>query len=62
MIYGSAMVWNVAKYSCQAKIVFLYTTDICLLEVHCFLKVEMKYLQTRLYETKKSLGTPIFGF
>ena len=62
MIYGSAMVWNAAKYSCQAKIVFLYTTHICLLEVHCFLKVEMKYLQTRLYETKKSLGTPVFGF
>ena len=62
MIYGSEMVWNVGKYSCQAKIVFLYTTDICLLEVHCFLKVEMKYLQTRLYETKKSLGTPVFGF
>ena len=63
MIYSSAMVLNVGKYSyqaksvstsCQANIVFLYTTNICLLEVHCFLKVEMKYLQTRFYETKKS--------
>ena len=71
MIYSSAMVLNVGKYSCQAKsvstscqanIVFLYTTNICLLEVHYFLKVEMKYFQTRLYETKKSLGAPIFGF
>ena len=62
MIYGSAMVWNVGKYSCQANIVFLYTTDICLLEVHCFLEVDMKYLQTRLYETNKSLWAPVFGF
>ena len=62
MIYGSAMVWNAGKYSCQANIVFLYTTDICLLEVHCFLEVDMKYLQTRFYETNKSLGAPVFGF
>ena len=70
MIYSSVMVLNVGNYSCQAKsvstscqanIVFLYTTNICLLEVHCFLKVEMKCLQTRLYETKKSLGAPVFG-
>ena len=62
MIYDSAMVWNVGKYSCQANIVFLYTTDICLLEVHCSLEVDMKYLQTRLYKTNKSLGAPVFGF
>ena len=64
MIYGSVMVLNVSKYSCQAKsvstscqanIVFLYTTNICLLEVHCFLKVEMKYLQTRLFKTREEL-------
>ena len=70
MIYSSVMVLNVGNYSCQAKsistscqanIVFLYTTNICLLEVHCFLKVEMKCLQTRLYETKKSSGAPVFG-
>ena len=62
MIYGSAMVWNIGKYSCQANIVFLHTTAICLLEVHCFLEVDMKYLQTRFYETNKSLGAPVFGF
>ena len=56
------MVLNVGKYSCQANIIFLYTTNICLLEVHCFLEVDMKYLQTRLYETKNSLGAPVFGF
>ena len=64
MIYSSVMVLNVSKYSWQAEsistsrqasIVFLYTTNICLLEVHCFLKVEMKYLQTRLYETTEEL-------
>ena len=66
MIYGSAMVLNVGKYSCQAKsvstscqanMVSLYTTNICLLELHCFLEVDIRYIQTRLYETKKSLGT-----
>jgi len=62
MIHSSTMVWNVGKYSYQANIVFLYTTDICLLEVHCFLEVDMKYLQTRLSETNKSLGAPVFGF
>ena len=46
MIYCSAMVWNISKYSYQANIVFLYTTNICFLEVHCFLKVDMKYLQS----------------
>ena len=64
MIYSSVMVLNVGKYSCQAKsvstscqanIVFLYTTNICLLGVHCFLKVEMKYLQTRLFKTREEL-------
>ena len=64
MIYSSVMVLNVGNYSCQAKsvstscqanIVFLYTTNICLLGVHCFLKVEMKYLQTRLFKTREEL-------
>ena len=35
-------------------IVSLYITDICLLEVLCFLEVDMNYLQTRLCKLKQS--------
>ena len=40
-------------------IVSLYVTDICLLEVLCFLEVDMNYLQTRLCELKKSFVVSI---
>ena len=47
------------KNKCESRIwePLLWTLNICLLELHYFLEVDMKYLKTRLYKTKKNLGT-----
>ena len=43
-----------SRMSSQHYIVSLYITDVCLLERLCFFEVDIKFLQTMLWERRKS--------